>query len=336
MDLYRLYQLMPGKDCGICGYGSCTTFLRQVIFGKEHLEKCAWLNKGAEIYGAVRDVTPSQTVVQALAVFKPCITDAEKVMAEIHLAHREVDYGYLDPAFCDVLPLYFETAKCSQSLGIGRIEYNGKEVLVSQNGKIVVRHADSEHDALEVCSLLSHIISGAVICPCLATGIECVSGLCSCTDCDIMEKLSSVHMGPEPLLEPYESAVLKTLAALWSGSLLDMKDIEPLKAQAVAVLTIRWEGLVLYALAHHLSSMQEAIKDAGNTPMSIMDIEKQHEITTFVEGALSGSYNPDEYHTKYHTIYSYLCGYDQPFFREVHKVVFYAVLIADIKNRFFR
>ena len=330
MDLYRLYQLMPGKDCGICGYGSCTTFLRQVIFGKEHLEKCVWLNKGAEIYEAVRDVTPSQTVVQALAVFKPCITDAEKVMAEIHLAHREVDYGYLDPSFCEVLPLYFETAKCSQSLGIGRIEYNGKEVLISQNGKVVVRHADNERDALEVCSLLSRIISGAVICPCLATGVECVSGLCPCTDCDTMEKLSSVCMGPEPLLEPYEAAVLKTLTALWGGSPPDLKDVEPLKAQAVALLTVKWEGLVLYALAHHLSSIQEALRDAGNTPH--MDTEKQHEITAFVEKALSGSYDPDEYHT----IYSYVCGYDQPFFREIHKIVFHAVLIAGIKNRFFK
>lgn len=316
---------MPGKDCGICGSGSCTTFLRKVIFGGASLDTCAWLSnqQSEQLSVNLSDVTPVKTKIQTLAVFSPCITDADLVMAEVYLAREEVDYGYLDPVFCDILPLYFERVKCSKVLGIGRIEYEEKEVLISQTGKVVVRHAQDERDALEVCSLLSRVVSGAVICSCLCTALECVSGLCTCEDCAVLEVM--------PIREnflPYE-LMGEALSRLWEGSLVAMPESEPVKRKAVAQQITSKEGLVLYALAHHFSLIQEAVTDAVHCREPV-EKEMQHKITQFVQEALTSSYDPDEYHQ----ICTFLRKHTEPFFKEIHKVMFHTVLVAHIKERF--
>ncbi len=309
---------MPGKNCGICGSGSCTTFLRKVIFGNESLGACAWLNDH-EFSAALLDVNPVKTKVKTLAVFNPCITDADLVMAEVYLAPHEVDYGYLDPVFCDMLPLYFERVKCSNVLGIGRIEYEEKEVLISQTGKVVVRHAKDERDALEVCSLLSRVVSGAVICPCLCTALECISGLCTCEDCPVTALPTDGDTLPYALMG-------EAFSRLWEGDLVSLPEIEPVKRKAVQKAANE-KGLLLYALAHHFSLIQEAITDAVQCREPV-EKEMQHKITQFVQKALTSSYNPEDCST----IFTFLLNHDEPFFKEVYKAVFHSMLIADIKE----
>jgi ArsR family metal-binding transcriptional regulator len=206
MELTNFYQVMPGKNCGICGYGSCNTFARHVLFKKEDLKKCVWLSP-TDIPG-LNEVRPARTRVEETAFIQPCITDSGMVMAEIYLAPREVDYGYLDPGFCEFLYTYsnFKSVKCSQSLGIARIEYEGKEILISQTGKVVVRQAKTEEDAFAVCDLVRRIVSGAVICSCLATALEAVSGMCTC-ECEI-EGPSKREKELYTSFEEYERSVL--------------------------------------------------------------------------------------------------------------------------------
>lgn len=328
MELSTFYQLLPGKNCGLCDYGSCNTFARHIVFGNDDVRKCAWLSKDdiQHIQVLRSDVDPVRTRVGKDAVFSPCILDREMVMAEFYLASQEVDYGYLDPGFCEALSLYFDGAKCSEILGIGRIECEGKKVLISQTGKIIVRQAETEQDAVSMCDLLSRITSGSVICSCFATGIECVSGLCTCTQCEVLHRAQNGSDSIRELmtsLTPYENAVKTALSRIWDGEPLHVLDTTPLKMRAVSLLSETMEGLIWYSLADHLSLMQEAIEDAYK------EKEKENEIKDSItfEEWYTGNYQGILDYCKKRAAH--------PFFRELYKAAFHARCIVEIKSLHF-
>ncbi len=330
MDLCAFYQLWPGKDCGICGCGSCNTFARCVVFKHEDFRKCVWLTEANadHILKALGKVNPVTTQVRKSAVFQPCITDSEMVMAEFYLAPREVEYGYLDPGFCEILPLYFESVKSSRNLGIARIEHEGKEILISQTGKVVVRQAQNEEDAVKICNMLSRLVSGSVICSCLATGLECISGLCSCTECEILHKVQSPLLREEmwACIGQYETAVKKGLSRMWKGEFTtELQDAASLKAKAVTLLSETAEGLIYYSLIHHLSSMVKALEEAASSATK----SDEHSIDHFVMQALNSSFSTEEYHETITSLREYI---EHPFFRELYKVVFHAKCTAEIKK----
>jgi ArsR family metal-binding transcriptional regulator len=319
MELTNFYQVMPGKNCGICGYGSCNTFARHVLFKKEDLKKCVWLSP-TDI-PCLNEVRPARTRVEETAFIQPCITDSGMVMAEIYLAPREVDYGYLDPGFCEFLYTYsnFKSVKCSQSLGIARIEYEGKEILISQTGKVVVRQAKTEEDAFAVCDLVRRIVSGAVICSCLATALEAVSGMCTC-ECEI-EGPSKREKELYTSFEEYERSVL----AAFSHTGLHNLDTAVLKVKAVDLLAHNEGGLILYALAHHLSFIRDAA-DAAQPQ------DKADENTiNIIRKAFKGKHALEDYHH----LLTYFNRDSDPFSRELYKAAFHARCIGEIKNRFF-
>ena len=318
MELTTFYQLMPGKNCGICGYSSCNTFARHILFKKEDIKKCVWLSPGIP---DINDVRPARTRVQLTALIQPCITDSGMVMAEIYLAPREVDYGYIDPGFCEFLThSNFESVKCSQSLGIARIEYEGKEILISQTGKLVVRQAKTEEDAFACCDLMRRIISGAVICSCLSTALEAVSGMCTC-GCEV-EGPSKQEKEMYTFFEEYERSVLD---AFNTESLYNL-DMTPFKVKAVHLLAHNKGGLILYALAHHLSLMRDARFDAAQSH----DIGEEN-ILNFVQTSFKRIHPFKDYK---HLLTS-LNRNSDPFSKELYKAAFHARCIGEIKNRFF-
>lgn len=332
MDLGTFYQLFPEKDCGICGYGSCNTFARHVVFRGDDPARCLWLTgkEATHIRDISCNVRPVKTMVKKSAVFEPCITDSDMVMAEIYLAPQKVDYGFLDPGFCDVLPLYFASVKCSKKLGIARVEHEGKEILLSYSGKLIVRQAKTEEDALKACNVLSRLVSGSVICSCLATGIECVSGLCSCRKCETLQKVGTLTLQKDsaaPIRE-YIDSVVTALSHVWKGSLPELPDDIPLKAEAVALLSENSAGLIFYSLVHHLSSIKAAFK--GAVTHKVED-EYQKAIDRFVTHALAGSYCLEEYKK--------LCTscrecMRNPFFKELYSVLFHTRCTAEIVRAF--
>ena len=316
MELTNFYSLMPQKNCGICGYSKCTTFARHVLFADEDMRHCAWLDQPL-LY---QEVKPVKTRVNQSAFLNPCITDGEKVMAELYLAAREVDYGYLDPQFCEYVNLYF-TAKCSQSLGIARIEYENKEILLSQTGKVVVRQAESEEDALETVDLVHRVVSGAVICSSLSTVLESISGPYSCDEWKLKAP-SAQERELLPIVTKYETSALK---ALTMGQAHEV-DVNPLKSKAVTLVARNQGGLVLYALVGHMSCMQEAVTDAaryrGRLPQNITD---------FVHNTCVDSHSPEEYHQVLTRLTELTTA---PFYREVFKVIFHDLCMSRIRNRF--
>lgn len=323
MELANAYQLLPGKNCGICGYGSCNTFLRHILFNEEHLLKCKWLNSDevTSIESQLTDITPVCTKVKHLAVFNPCTSDDARVMAEVYLAAKEVSYGYLDPEFCKVLPVYFESVKCSPLLGIGRIETDTKEVLVSQTGKIVVRHAQNESDVLHISEIISHLVSGHVICPCFATGIECVSQLCQCQKCEILAHVKAAEIVDH--VHQYETEGQNILSRIWDGSCVSQKEIAQLRKKAIFLLADTMRGLVLLSLVHHLSLMLEGIHDARDNTEKDSD-----ELFKLVTDLISRI--PHDYQK----ITSHLKEQNSSVSRELYKVIFHAKRLSEIKNHY--
>jgi len=55
-------------------------------------------------------------------------------------------------------------AKCSSNLGIGRIKWKGRNLLISKDGKVRVRLALSEEDVLRILKSVSRLVWGSIIC----------------------------------------------------------------------------------------------------------------------------------------------------------------------------
>jgi hypothetical protein len=132
-----------------------------------------------------------------MTYIRPCVTEAGKVSAETHLVpgveDKESSYGFLDSSkLCWLLNLseVFSSIKCSQNLGIAKMEFAGKTIVVSKAGRINIRTAESEEDALKTTWLVSRALWPAMICSkCRRAILECVSGICGrckSSDCSLL------------------------------------------------------------------------------------------------------------------------------------------------------
>jgi len=127
-----------------------------------------------------------------ITYIRPCVTEAGKISAEAHLGHRDAERGSSTPEFFDPAMLcwtlngsqIFNNVKCSEKLGIAKVEMNGMTIVVSKGGRINVRKANDEDDALKATRLVSKIAWPAMICSrCGKSVSECMAGLCSrCKD----------------------------------------------------------------------------------------------------------------------------------------------------------
>jgi ArsR family metal-binding transcriptional regulator len=217
-EVQEIISLMPGKDCGSCGNPSCRTSARKIAVGDMKVEDCVNLKRpeyrqsadqikqilaeGVEI-GAKGTVLISE---EGITYIHPCISEAGKLAAESRLTagpEGEVDlkYGFLDPfMLCYVLDMYrdfFDDVKCSPRLGTAKMEYDGKIILVFQNGKIKIRQARDREDVLNTLRLTARVMWGSIICSCCGNaGIDCASG--GCEEC--VTRVCPVLAGgpPEP------------------------------------------------------------------------------------------------------------------------------------------
>ncbi|MCS4542058.1 MAG: hypothetical protein HY929_07045 [Euryarchaeota archaeon] len=151
---------------------------------------------------------------KGIAYFYPCISEGGKIMAEaiVRLPEYKFDtrykYRFFDPSvlctFLEDNPL-FDSVRCSQRLGMAKIDYDEKTIILFQNGKINVRRARDKEDAQETIRLVSKVIWPATICTyCRNSGADCASG--SCEDC--MTKVCPILLEgpPDPLSAPTKSA----------------------------------------------------------------------------------------------------------------------------------
>ncbi len=200
-NFYGLNTLMPQKNCGHCGWPSCSAMTRRMTTGEAEPSDCIYLGmpefsenkskiqsllkEGIKI--GIRMPTSSEKVT----LIRPCTTESGKVTATARLvlptSGKELKYGFFDPfTLCDLLKNYpsFDDIKCSEKMSIARIGIDGKSILVFGNGKIKVRKARDKEDVHASINLISKIMWGAIICPdCGCDAIDCASGGCQkCSD----------------------------------------------------------------------------------------------------------------------------------------------------------
>ena len=134
----------------------------------------------------------------AITYLRPCVTETGKISAETYLAPSNEESADLAPAFFDSARLcwalnsseIFNRVKCSEKLGIAKADLNGKTIVISKSGRINVRRAENEEDALRTTRLVSKAAWPAMVCStCGKAVLECVAGLCDrCTgkDCPLL------------------------------------------------------------------------------------------------------------------------------------------------------
>ncbi|MFQ6051229.1 MAG: (Fe-S)-binding protein [Candidatus Hydrothermarchaeota archaeon] len=226
--MHEIYKLMPNKDCGLCGNPTCRTTSRKIATGDLNIDVCVNLNlpeykenkeKILKILEEGVEIGASSTVVigeEGIAYIHPCVTEG-KVMVDGRLTsgpEGQVDlkYGFLDPMMlCYVLRIYeiFKDVKCSPELGIAQIKYDGKSILIFQNGKIKIREALDKDDVMKTLRLVSRVIWGSIICSCCGNAsVDCASGGCS----DCTTQICPVLAGgpPEPLEEAEKEKIEET------------------------------------------------------------------------------------------------------------------------------
>lgn len=198
-SFHELYNLMPKLDCGLCGNPSCQTMTRKIAVGDSEPKECLPLSAKPELKGNIQkikqlaregtEIRAKGTVVNeetGITYIHPCTTEADKIVAETKLissleSAADLKYGFYDPMqVCTILNAtdFFQDAKCSPSLGIGKAHMNDKAVLIYKNGKINVRQAKDKEDAMQTIRQVSRALWGATICTCGNASVDCASGGC--------------------------------------------------------------------------------------------------------------------------------------------------------------
>jgi hypothetical protein len=172
---------------------------RKIAVGDSEPQECLPLSAKPELKGHIHkikqlvregtEIRAKGTVVieePGITYIHPCTTEADKIAAETKLTSSpegttDLKYGFYDPLqVCGILNIteFFQDAKCSPSLGIGRAHVNDKTVLIYSNGKINVRQAKDKEDAIRTIRQMSRSLWGATICTCGNASVDCASGGC--------------------------------------------------------------------------------------------------------------------------------------------------------------
>ena len=73
----------------------------------------------------------------------------------------------------------FTESRVSTNLGVARVQWHGKTILVSRNGRIVIRESISEVDAKATIEFLAKLLAACIICPeCGDVTLNCSIAIC--------------------------------------------------------------------------------------------------------------------------------------------------------------
>jgi hypothetical protein len=73
----------------------------------------------------------------------------------------------------------FTESRVSTNLGVARVQWHGKTILVSRNGRIVIRESISEVDAKATIEFLAKLLAASIICPeCGDVVLNCSAAIC--------------------------------------------------------------------------------------------------------------------------------------------------------------
>lgn len=84
---------------------------------------------------------------------KPCITEKDRIIASAIL-DMKLDFDRI----CDLLKTEFRNVICSPKLGLVKINWEGKTILIFKSGKISIRKAENEDDAIRTLEKVSKVL----------------------------------------------------------------------------------------------------------------------------------------------------------------------------------
>jgi len=150
----------------------------------------------------------------AVLYIQPCASVQGRVNCELRfgIPRRGAEESFFDfPALSRILNAYsdrFAETRVSSSLGVARVQWRGKKILIFKNGRIVIREAIDEEDAKATIDFLSKLLAPSIICDkCGQVLLNCAAA--SCRECAV------------------EHASLSSLPSnlLWVGGLQRIRDL---------------------------------------------------------------------------------------------------------------
>lgn len=73
----------------------------------------------------------------------------------------------------------FDSLRCSEEMGYALAEWEGKRIHVFKGGKIIIRRAKDEEDAMKTLNIIGRTLWGTIPCSCGRPLIYCTSGACA-------------------------------------------------------------------------------------------------------------------------------------------------------------
>lgn len=184
-----------------------------------------------------------------VAYIEHCAAEAGKftATATFSTATRGRLQPFLDASvLCLIINAYknrLAEAKCSLNLGLGRIKWKGRTLLISKDGKVNVRLALSKEDVLRILKSTSRLVWASIICNnCGEPAIQCASGSCSgClqSESSIADRPMATSLGGKVMNKVYSAPF--EIEKLFNGPLL-VKGYESVE-KAAAKMSTRWEIL---------------------------------------------------------------------------------------------
>ena len=165
-SLSENYNAFPKVDCGYCGNSSCISMLRRCYAGKSILSNCIFFETG-DLREADFECTPESPTYSpgpSVMFVNPCPSSPELVTAEVSLSRLESSVrNYFDMHTAEkIYGASSRKMKVSTSLGLARMEPDGRAIMAFSNGRVLIRRAQNEKDAFLHLSRMMRLLWAAV------------------------------------------------------------------------------------------------------------------------------------------------------------------------------
>lgn len=165
-SLSESYKAFPKVDCGYCGNSSCISMLRCHCMGKSALSECIFFEAG-NLDEKSFECVPETTVYSrgpSVLFVNPCSSSPELMTAEVDLSRSESPLrDYFDMQTAEkIYGASGHDMRVSTSLGLARMEPDGRAVMAFSNGRVLIRRAQSEEDAFWHLSRMVRLLWAAV------------------------------------------------------------------------------------------------------------------------------------------------------------------------------
>jgi len=183
----KAWKNAPGLDCGLCGRGICSGFVRAYLNDLIEIDSCPLFSLST--YSTHRDSliklreegikSPQRPAPEhpenGVLFTRPCKDTDEKVMAELRISNgvkpgEMIEFMVFSPELLckqlDLLSSMFDSIRCSKELGYARADYGEMSITFLNDGRVNMRRVENEAQVRDLFSKFECILQGSVVCNC--------------------------------------------------------------------------------------------------------------------------------------------------------------------------